>query len=179
MTQPVSAILKAQLFDTPIKRAFALLDGASEPALIPEIEKAGLATTCLLRGELDTELYRAAPHLLELDADHPLTDWLLTESFGKHWGIFILTNANSRTLRQHCRALLSVYDPDGEPLFFSYYDPRVLRIYLPTCNARELDDFFGVCKRFIAEDSQNNRLQRFELTDQGLNTDLISVPPLK
>ena len=44
-----------------------------------------------------------------------------------------------------------VYDPQGKPLYFRYYDPRVLRIYLPTCKESELKTVFGPVNSFYAE----------------------------
>ncbi len=36
-------------------------------------------------------------------------------------------------------------------MIFRYYDPRVLRVYLPTCLAPELRTVFGPVRRFLLE----------------------------
>ena len=38
---------------------------------------------------------------------------------------------------------------------FRYYDPRVLRAYLPTCNSEELRTVFGPIECFRTEDQND------------------------
>ena len=54
-----------------------------------------------------------------------------------------------------------VYDDKGKPLYFRYYDPRVLRVYLPTCNASELETVLGPVSHFILEDDNGNAMIRY------------------
>jgi hypothetical protein len=54
-----------------------------------------------------------------------------------------------------------VRDPAGKRLMFRYYDPRVLRVYLPTCTAAELRAIFGLVERFWMEDEQSDRVLEF------------------
>ena len=87
-----------------------------------------------------------------------------------HWGIFAITQADLPTMRKHFRLLLMVYDPDGKPLYFRYYDPRVLRVYLPSCNTDETQKIFGPIQRFIIEGEDTTTLWKFWLADgQTLN----------
>jgi uncharacterized protein DUF4123 len=51
-----------------------------------------------------------------------------------------------------------VYDPDVNPVYFRYYDPRVLRVFLPTCNTQELAAVFGPVKSFVLEDDDPNTM---------------------
>ena len=102
------------------------------------------------------------------DADSPFSDWILTEGWGRNWGIFVVSKADFRTLRQHFRSLLTVYDPDKVPLFFRYYDPRVMRVYLPTCNADELETVFGPVDRYVLEAEDGQSPLRCELKDGAL-----------
>lgn len=149
-------------------KVYAILDGASAEQLPRTIDQYGIESVCLLRGELDPDLAQAAPYLVRLFADSPFTDWVLSEGWGKHWGIFVVTTANLRTLRQHFRSFLTVYDPDNVPLFFRYYDPRVLRVYLPTCETEELEDIFGPVDRYLMEGDDGKTLMRCELKDGEL-----------
>ncbi len=60
--------------------------------------------------------------------------WSLKD--GGSTGAFLLSALRiSRSLRKHFRTFLMVKSPEGDRLYFRYYDPRVLRVYLPTCNA--------------------------------------------
>lgn len=73
-----------------------------------------------------------------------------------------------RQMRHHFQKLLVVYDAGGNPLRFRYYDPRVLRVYLPTCNAEELAMVFGSVASFLLEDESPDRLLRFTLESGSL-----------
>jgi hypothetical protein len=61
-----------------------------------------------------------------------------------------------------------VYDPQGKPLYFRYYDPRVFRIYLPTCNESELKIVFGPVNSFYVEWEDPNWLIHYVLADGKL-----------
>jgi hypothetical protein len=142
--------------------SFAVLDGASIPDLMahlfadvrPEFE-------CLYRGEVQPDVSKVAPYLVRLAPGTPFTDWLLASAWGRHWGIFALAAASLKELRTHFRTFLMVKGPDGKKLYFRFYDPRVLRMYLPTCNAQELNTVFGVTKTFLLEDEGPNVLLEF------------------
>jgi hypothetical protein len=49
----------------------------------------------------------------------------------------------------------------GERLLFRYYDPRVLRVYLPTCTSEELKTVFGPIQQFYAENESATSLMQF------------------
>lgn len=51
-------------------------------------------------------------------------------------------------------------DEKGRRLVFRYYDPCVLRVYLPTCNPAELRTVYGPIECFWTEaESPNNILE--------------------
>jgi hypothetical protein len=47
--------------------------------------------------------------------------------------------------------LLTVKDEDDRLLYFRFYDPRVLRVFIPTCTPEESADLFGPISRFVVE----------------------------
>ena len=132
-------------------RIFAILDGAREERIYAAVLESECEYECLYRGELDPDLASAAPYLLALQADLPFTKWLINQGWGESWGIFIESRATLRDLRQHFRRFLMVHDESGKPLYFRFYDPRVLRTYLPNCNAEELAKMFGPVDHYLAE----------------------------
>ena len=46
---------------------------------------------------------------------------------------------------------------------FRYYDPRVLRVYLPTCTPDELEMLFGPIERFWMESNAAGTVLDFRL----------------
>ena len=71
-------------------------------------------------------------------------------------------------LWRHLRAQVMVYGPNLDPMYFRYYDPRVLRSFLPTCTPRQLAEFFGPVGFFIAEDEEPVRAHAWSLADGQL-----------
>lgn len=145
--------------------AYVALDGASVDGLLGKLQELNPEHRCLYRGELTDGLEHAAPYLVELRQEHPFTEYVLTEGWGRHWGIFILGASSSDIdmLRRHLRKLNVVHSPDGKRALFRYYDPRVLRLFLPTCDGEQVDAFFGVNVRaFVCEDENPQALLRIE-----------------
>ena len=146
--------LKELLFAAEEESVYAVLDGASVPGLLEKLAEAKEEWACLYRGELEPDLAEMAPYLIKLRRESPLTDWILTEGWGHHWGTFATTPVGLEALRRHFRHFLRVKDHTGKVLYFRYYDPRVLQVYLPTCNRLEIQTVYGPITRFIMEDSQ-------------------------
>lgn len=141
---------------------YAVLDGASIHGLRKILHEFKPKQECLYLGALSDDMADAAPYLVQLEPESAFTRMVLEQGWGKHWGIFVLSEAGIRDLRQHLRRFLTVYDPNGKALLFRYYDPRVLRAYLPTCNAEEIGKLFGPVKTFFAEGEKPTALLRFE-----------------
>src|SRR5262249_20435865 len=76
---------------------------------------------------------------------------ILENGWGKHAGIFAVSDAGFRAVLRHLRSFLVVNDEDGTPLRFRYYDPRVFSRYIATCNADDLATLFGPVKHFALE----------------------------
>jgi hypothetical protein len=93
---------------------------------------------------------------------------------GTGLGIFVIAqpDVTLKVLRKHFRALLRVIDEQKRVLIFRFYDPRVLRIYLPTCTGLELSTFFGPVRAFACENAAGDdliRYQRSQLLFGGLS----------
>jgi hypothetical protein len=156
MAPPVDALLAA-LFPPPPAdgsappSVYAVLDGARDDRIYRAVYDSRLDYECLFAGELSYEISLAAPYLVHLEARTAFTRWLIEEGWGKSFGIFAWSRADTETLRRHFRRLLQIMDEDGRRLYFRYYDPRVLRLYLPTCTADEVREVLGPVGRLLAE----------------------------
>jgi hypothetical protein len=143
---------------------WAVLDGAKDEKIYNLVSRCYLDKCCLFAGELSPELERAAPHLVQVSPRDSVSDSLLTLGWGRAWGIFIQSDDSIRTLRRHLRTLLRVKDQSGRYLLFRYYDPRVLRVYLPTCLDHELKSMFGSSiTRFCMESEDSDSVVSYEL----------------
>lgn len=160
-TEKIIQAVKRQLFTEPERQVFTVLDGASIPELRMSLYQRQPEHLCLYRGELAPDMAEVAPYLVRLEPEAEFTNWVLTQGWGQHWGIFAVVQADLFAMRQHFRRFLTVYDPKGKPLLFRYYDPRVLRVYLPTCDAEELTTVFGPVTSFFCEAEDAKTAWRF------------------
>ena len=154
--------LRDTLFRSGDEKTYAVIDGASCEELLTKLNELKPGYFCLYAGDLAPDLQAVAPYLVELLPDHPFADWLLAHGFGKHWGIFACATADLRALRKHFRTFLLVRDPDGRRLYFRYYDPRVLRTYLPTCTPAEIKTVSEPIKRWVCEAEEPDSALVFE-----------------
>ena len=147
---------------------FAVVDGASITDLLAHLDRYQPEYVCLYRGELEPDMEEVAPYLVQVEPGSEFAEWLVGQGWGKHWGIFAVSAEDLRAMRRHFRTFLIVHDSDGKPLNFRYYDPRVLRVYLPTCNAEELATVFGPVECYILEDEDSNTALRFSVSSGSL-----------
>lgn len=106
---------------------------------------------CLYEDRSRDDLSDVAPYLVSVAADKDLLSWVTENGFGKSWGIFIYTAAGFEEVLGHFRKFLVVKTASGSEQYFRFYDPRVLKIFLPTCDKEQLTDFFGPVEKFIVE----------------------------
>jgi hypothetical protein len=163
--------LAGHLFTREDLAAFAILDGASVKDLVKNLYQHEPEFCCLYRGQLEPDTATVAPYLVRLEPDAEFTQWVLAEGWGLHWGVFLQSAANLRTLRNHFREFLKVELPDRRQVLFRFYDPRVLRCFLPACNPEELEKFFGPVQAFLLENDAPENGLRFSLAAQKLKTE--------
>jgi hypothetical protein len=147
-------IVDALWTDVPGRDVYAILDCARDPRIHPWIHRRGLDYTSLYRGPVAPVLDRASPYLVHLYRRESWTRELLSLAWGNSWGIFVRTREPMESLRLHFRRFLRVRDERGRRLVFRYYDPRVLRLYLPTCVEAELNTVFGRVGQLCAESAE-------------------------
>jgi hypothetical protein len=108
-----------------------------------------------------------APYLVKLAPDSPLLEPLVKEGWGKSWGVYLTCDRDFHEIRRHLRHFLEVKLPDGEQVLFRFYDPRVMRIYLPTCMPEEANQFFGPIHRYVMEGEKPEELWEFRTAGRG------------
>jgi hypothetical protein len=154
---------------------YALVDAARSESIYPKIMGATVASVCLHRGKRAEELAWVAPYLVLLQPEDSFTHWLLDKGWGKSRVSFVRSSDTLNELNRHFRTYLTVYDEEGKSYFFRFYDPRVLRTYLPTCNAQELKTVFGPVENFIVEGEDPSVLLHFSLAGEALLKEEVSL----
>jgi hypothetical protein len=113
--------------------------------------------------------------LVRLPGNSPLLETLIHQGWGKHWGIFVVSADDFKAVRKHFRTFLMVKSPEGERLYFRYYDPRVLRVYLPTCNLEEIDYVFGPVAAYLCEGEARDTLLVFQPGQDAAHCEVVEL----
>jgi hypothetical protein len=167
MANPYVSHIKERLWPKASGReVWMIVDGARDRRIFGALLDSYLTYSCLYHGDIAPELELVAPYLVQLEYDDKYSQQLIERAWGNSWGVFLKSGASIATLRRHLRKLLSVRGPKGDILLFRYYDPRVLRVYLPTCRSEELETVFGPIDRFWLEDDSPETMLEFRV-DQG------------
>jgi hypothetical protein len=130
---------------------FALVDAARSDRAIDLVRRSGERYQSLYEGTQGRKLDKWAPHLVELSQDSPLLLWLLHEGWGKSWGVYLAYDGSFFSLRRHFRRFLMVQGEGGQPFYFRFYDPRVLRLFLARCSDETAQQFFESVDEFFLE----------------------------
>lgn len=146
---------------------WAILDCARDERIYDALRNSRLDYLCLYSGRLPHELEVAAPYLVEIAPTYTFTPQLIEMGWGESWGVFLRTK-DSLNLRDHLRGFLRVQDESGRILIFRYYDPRVLRLYLPTCRPNELQTVFGPIGSYLTEGEDGKSVIEFEFDGNRL-----------
>src|SRR5262245_4461587 len=137
------------LCDVNTRSLYAVVDTARDSSIQKCFANPAVESVSLYRGEPEETLAAVAPYLIRIDHDAGLLSSLLISGWGESWGIFLIADTDIEIVRRHLRRFLLVLDPDGKELYFRFYDPRVLRVYLPTCTASETKRFLGPVRTYL------------------------------
>jgi pSer/pThr/pTyr-binding forkhead associated (FHA) protein len=141
---------------------YAILDAARDPVVL-----ARLVLECkeeyqsLYEGDEGVKLAAFAPYLVALPRESTFLETIVRDGWGKSWGVYLTCDRPFKEVRKHLRRLLMAELEGGKPVYFRFYDPRVLRVYLPTCKPQERSEFFGPIGGYILEGETEDLLLGF------------------
>ena len=150
---------------------WAIVDGARDRHIHRLLMDSYRSHCCLYSGDLPQVLAEVSPYLVQIYPDDRLTRRMIEEGWGRSWGVFLKSGASMPTLRRHLRGFLIVRGASGQRLVFRYYDPRVLRAYLPTCTTEELRTVFGPIECFWTEGVEEGTMLQFAFSGGKLSVD--------
>jgi Domain of unknown function (DUF4123) len=161
----------------PGESLYAVLDAAQNSAIPLQLRTAGVEHDCLYQGATAERLWFAAPYLARCEAGSDFVSWLVSSGWEHSWGIFLTSAADLHALREHFRRFLIVKIEGERPdFYFRFYDPRVLRVFLPTCTLEEATAFFGPVRSFLVEDQESRGALRFTVSGSAVT---LESPPFQ
>ncbi|MFM8405733.1 MAG: DUF4123 domain-containing protein, partial [Pirellulaceae bacterium] len=127
----------------------ALMDTCEEPEVQEMIPAMGARAQSLYQGRTQQQFSGIAPYLVQMDRH--LLQWMEEDLAGRPWGFFLIPKSPHQmaSIRKHFRRFLLVDDPDGQELYFRFYDPRVIIGFLECCSSEELQQWMSPLREIL------------------------------
>jgi hypothetical protein len=133
--------LRAAASEGPI---YAVVDASRDERVLTLLREAVDESRSLYEGLAGEPLADVAPYVVRLADDSRLLGSLVEEGWGKRWAFYASTEAPMRELRRHLRRFLIVRNEEtGTRMYFRYYDPGVLRVFLGAATPLQRSELFG------------------------------------
>ncbi|MGF1464179.1 MAG: DUF4123 domain-containing protein [Maricaulaceae bacterium] len=148
----------------------AVFDAARAPGVLTDAQNDTdpPATLCLFQGETATTLADLAPYAADLSPGAPARAWVET-----YWGegAFVLIDAKAEIsqLRRGLRRLSLAYGPDGEALFFRFYDPRVFAATAQSFRAPHRRAFLACLTAVFVETARGEALLQLSFSETAVH----------
>ncbi len=149
---------------------YLLLDGAQAEGSIIHAQKLNPSNCSLYEGKKMRHLISVSPFLFTFEENTEFANWYFQNGWGKSWGILLSSSASFDFLLNHFRRFLIMPGEQGKDLYFRFYDPRVLRGFLPGYDKNQLIEFFGPVDTFYCEDESPETVLLFSQSKGRLNT---------
>lgn len=134
-------------------KLYAVVDAARDERILQVLRQSVEEHRSLYEGVEGETMADVAPYLAgPMKADSRLLESLVLEGWGRRWGIYCTSDDGFREVRRHFRRFLMVEEEEtGERMYFRFYDPAVMRVFLPSSTPRQMFEFGSVPSVFIVE----------------------------
>lgn len=132
-------------------KLYGIVDSARNDSVFRYLIIGSAQYKSLFEGTMDVQSFGVSGFLVECKKDSPLFQWMTTEAWGDSSCVFFTSKVSFEELFSHFQQFNRVYLEEDKVVLFRYYDPRVLRSYLPSCSREEVDAFFGDVDHFYLE----------------------------
>lgn len=130
---------------------YAIVDSARNDDVFKYFLTDNITYQSLFQGKMDVKFFGVSGFLVECKKDSILFNWLTNDAWGTSCCVFLISKDPFEEILKHFQKFNRVYLEDDDVVYFRFYDPRVLRVYLPTCNNMEIKTFFGEIESFFME----------------------------
>lgn len=167
MTERLEGVVAALTSHLP--RLYAVVDPARDPKVLDWLNDVHLPYQCLFQGEKAKTLAEEAPYLVHFGQDAAALQKLVEAHHDGAVVTYLVSDAPFYAVRRHLRRIQMVRTEDDQTLYFRYYDPRIARVFLPTCDEEQIRWMFGdVVDRWLTEGSDEaGLLAHYVASDEG------------
>ena len=125
--------------------------------------------------EEEEDLENVSPFLVKFSPGSPFLEKIVREGWGNSWGLYFVSEKDFAEVYSHFQQYITITTEEGEEMYFRFYDPRVAKVFLPSCPREDLQKFFGPVSCFLMEDEKSNIMQKYTITEEELTQEEISV----
>jgi hypothetical protein len=122
---------------------YAITDAARDDTILEFVQQNSDIVHCLYRGDAKIRLANYAPYLFRVDPGDSAIRRFLNKGWGQSWYILLTGSSAIDAVLTQLRKTLIVRPEAGKSLYFRFYDPRVLRSYLPLCSQADIAKLMG------------------------------------
>jgi hypothetical protein len=153
---------------------YYLLDGARCNDALDDTLQQAPKHMSLYKGRSEENLASVAPYLI--DVNTTFEQWILKNGWGKSWGYFLESELPFEAVYSHFRKFLIVENEDFTQFYFRFYDPRVIRLFLPTCDTKQLQAFLAPVDLLMSETpEEESKVALFRLESGKLKVDYDAI----
>lgn len=133
---------------------YAIIDAARSDRALQLVEESIDPYASLYDGEQGRAFDDIAPYLVYLQPNSWLLERLVSEGWGDAWGIYVESSAGFDKVRRHFRKFLKVgVEGEAKPMFFRFYDPRVLGTFAEVMSYEQRAEFLEQIQTIRFEDA--------------------------
>lgn len=121
----------------------------------------------LFFGRSQSDLTNFGPWLVQITPETSLLEQYLMSGWGNAWGYFFVSTRDLGSLADHLRRLLMIQYDDRRLVMFRFYDPRVMRTFLPSCDATQAQFVMQGIEEILMETPTAVDLLRFRIGPSG------------
>lgn len=159
-------------------KLYAIIDAARNEAVLQKLALEESRFDSLFKGsKVEEQYFAVSPFLVECNEKTEPLNWLTSNVWGTSVGVFFTSSDGFVNHFTHFRRFLEVVTEEEKKLYFRFFDPRVLRVYLPTCTAEELTLLFGTATSFLVESEEGGNILCYRPTDPGAGQATASAGP--
>lgn len=153
---------------------YCLLDASADQMIPSLLALAAERNDCLYDGDAVAGVPSWAPYLVALKANSPLLRVMVDKGWGKGWASYFTSTSSFEDLQKHFSRFLMVQIEERKEVYFRFYDPRVLREFLPAASSEELAIFYGPVAEWIIEGETPDTLLKAHNTPDGLKMQTVT-----
>ena len=156
-----------------------LLDAAKMNENIEVAKEINPKFDSLYYGKSKERLGEIAPYLFTFQKNNAFNNWYFENGWCNAWGILFFADASFEVCQKHFRKFLLVKTAYGKELYFRFYDPRVLSVFLPCCTQQQIIDFFGPIDYFVTEGDNKEQAHVFSHKNGILKQEELPVSKIR